>query len=98
MLVIGAIAIARLYVGADVGEPCNDFILSCRATRGILTINACVHTGPTPEESYCSYTCDIDGECPEGWSCEPAGAWSNVPGAMEDVQHACRPPHHAADR
>jgi hypothetical protein len=85
-------AFARTLIGAEVGEPCSELLLSCRATRGILTVNACVRTGPGDDETFCSYACEADDECPEGWSCDAAGAWSNVPGALEDVQRVCRRP------
>lgn len=86
------VAYARTIFGAEVGEPCNDFVLSCRATRGALTVNACVRTGPDPDDSFCSYACAATPDCPEGWTCEAAVAWSNVPGAVEDVHRVCRPP------
>ncbi len=88
----GAIAFARTMFGAEVGEPCNDFILSCRATRGVLSVNACVRTGPRPEDTFCSYACDITSDCPERWECDPASAWSSVPGAADDVVRVCHPP------
>lgn len=92
LVVAGLILVARLFVGADVGEPCNDFILSCRATRGMFTVNACVRTGPEPEQSFCSYACTDVSECPEGWTCDPASAWTNVGDAADDVTRACRRP------
>lgn len=84
--------VARTFVGAEVGEACNDFVLSCRATRGIFTVNACVRTGPSEAESFCSYACRADSECPEGWTCVGAAAWSSVPGAADDVDRVCRRP------
>ncbi len=93
VLVVAAIAFGRTYFGAEVGAHCNDFVLSCRATRGILTVNACVRTGPNDEDTFCSYACNVESDCPEGWSCDPAAAWSNVSSAAEDVRRACRPPH-----
>ena len=91
-LVIGIGLIARTYFGAEVGQSCNDFILSCRATRGFFTVNACVTTGPNPEDNYCSYACHEASDCPEGWSCDPASAWSSVPTATDDVDRVCRRP------
>ena len=97
---VGSIAVAlviggylRTLFGAEVGEPCNDFILSCRATRGVLTVNACVHDGAGEDDTFCSYMCEATSECPEGWACEAASAYSNVPGAVEDVDRVCRRPH-----
>jgi len=92
LAVIGIGLVARLYFGADVGEPCNDFILSCRATRGFFTVNACVRTGPDPQDSFCSYACHEASECPEGWTCDAADAWSSVPTAADDVTRVCRRP------
>lgn len=93
-LLSAAVGLARTYFGAEVGEHCNDFVLSCRATRGIFTVNGCVRTGPDPDDTYCSYACQADAECPEGWTCAAAGAWSSVPGAVEDVNRVCAPGHH----
>lgn len=93
LLVLAIGAYARTQFGAEVGGNCNDFILSCRATRGMFTVNACVRTGPDPEDTFCSYACESAPECPEGWTCDPASAWSSVPGAVEDVRRVCRPPH-----
>jgi hypothetical protein len=88
---VGAILIGRTYFGAEVGGTCNDFVLSCRATRGMFTINACVRTGPAPEDTFCSYACETTPECPENWTCDPAEAWSSVSSAVEDVHRVCRP-------
>jgi len=92
LLVIGIGLIARTYFGAEVGGSCNDFILSCRATRGFFTVNACVRTGPDPEDSYCSYACHEASDCPEDWTCDAASAWSSVPTATDDVDRVCRRP------
>lgn len=92
-LLVLAVGYLRTVFGAEVGEPCNDFILSCRATRGVLTVNACAHTGPSEADSFCTYACTSTAECPEDWACEAAATWSNVPGAAEDVDRVCRRPH-----
>ena len=91
VVVSALVAFGRTRFGAEVGAPCSDFVLSCRATRGMFTVNACVRTGPRPEDTFCSYACESASECPEGWSCDPASAWSTVPGAVEDVARVCRP-------
>lgn len=91
-LLSALIAFGRTRFGAEVGEHCNDFVLSCRATRGILSVNACVRTGPSDDDTFCSYACERTEDCPEGWACDPAAAWSSVPGAVEDVRRVCRPP------
>ena len=49
-------------------------------------------TGARPEDTFCSYACTEASECPEDWTCDPADAWSSVPGAVEDVTRVCRPP------
>ena len=89
---VAAAAFARTLVGAEVGGHCSEMLLSCRATRGIFTVNACVRTGPEDDDTFCSYACGVTEECPDGWTCDPAGAWSNVPGALEEVDRVCRPP------
>ena len=93
VLLIVGIGYARTIFGAEVGEPCSSMVLSCRATRGVLTVNACVRTGPNDEDTFCSYACETAADCPDDWTCDPAAAWSNVPGAVEDVDRVCRPPH-----
>lgn len=89
---LALLALAHLYLGAEVGEACNDFALSCRGTRGLFTLNACVHVGPDPEDAFCSYACEEASECPDGWTCEPAAGWSTIPNATEDVDRVCRRP------
>lgn len=89
---IAGIAFGHTRFGAEVGEHCSDFALSCRATRGMFTINACVRTGPEDDDTFCSYACEATADCPESWTCDPAAAWSNVPSAVEDVRRVCRPP------
>jgi len=86
------VAYARTLFGADVGQPCSEFILSCRATRGTFTINGCVRTGPSDDDTYCSYACESDAACPEDWSCDSAASWSSVPGSVDGATRVCRRP------
>jgi hypothetical protein len=92
-LFLGIAAVGRTMFGADVGEPCSEMLLSCRATRGVFSVNACVRTGPDDDDTFCSYACTVDRDCPTEWTCAPAGAWSNVPGTLEEVEGVCSPPH-----
>jgi hypothetical protein len=91
-VIIVLIAVGHTMFGAELGQPCNDFVLSCRATRGMFTINGCVHVGARPEESFCSYPCTREEECPAEWTCDAASAYATVSSAVEDVQRVCRPP------
>lgn len=99
LLFLGTLAVlfavllgVHVTLGAEVGEGCSDFLLSCRGTRGVLTVNACLHEGPGPDESYCSYACREVSECPEGWSCDPAWGYASVQQAVDDVERVCRRP------
>lgn len=92
LVLVALLLVAHVSVGAEVGEGCSDFLLSCRGTRGVLTLNACLHEGPEPDQAYCSYACHEAAECPEGWSCDPAWGYSSVPEATEDVERVCRRP------
>jgi hypothetical protein len=56
-------AVVVLFLGKDTGEAC-DSRLSCPGLRTF-----CLHA---PGESYCSLSCDADGDCPEHWTCEDA--------------------------
>ncbi|MFO0683748.1 MAG: hypothetical protein U0234_16940 [Sandaracinus sp.] len=91
-VLFAVLLVVHVTLGAEVGEGCSDFVLSCRATRGVLTVNACLHEGASAGESYCSYACREASECPEGWSCDPAWGYASVPSAVEDVERVCRRP------
>lgn len=90
VLVLCAILLGvHATMGAEVGEPCTDFLFSCRGTRGPLTLNGCLHEGPGAGQSYCSYACREVADCPDGWSCDPAWGYATVSAATDDVDRVC---------
>lgn len=89
VLLIGARMVAQDLFGMPPGTPCDrrDFVrLSLLHCQGRWFDGTCATVGM---DRYCTYRCDTDADCPDGWSC---GAPTLATGYAYDRHDHCLGP------